>query len=256
MLIYWKTKDFKQLQNLKLKIRFFKEFLSHLYFLFKAETSIKVFLCFIITYLKKIKNEDKFIDEIYLNSKINSYDWFSMKIPILKFYLDKCKFPPSINGLEIGSYEGKSAIFFMKYFDKIKLTCVDTWEGTDEQDSETDFKKIENNFEFNMSGFKENVIKFKGRSDNFFKLNKDKNFDFIYIDGYHIYETVLDDANSSFKLLNKGGIILFDDFLWGYYKKNIKLNPIFAINTFLKNHKNNIEIIYASSQLMIKKSDI
>jgi len=43
-----------------------------------------------------------------------------MKIPILKFYLDKCKFPPCIDGLEIGSYEGKSAIFFMKYFNKIK----------------------------------------------------------------------------------------------------------------------------------------
>jgi len=53
-------------------------------------------------------------------------------------------------------------------------------------------------------------------------------------------------------LLNKGGFILFDDFDRFYYK-NIELNPIYAMNSFIKNHEKNIEIIFASSQLLIKK---
>ena len=30
-------------------------------------------------------------------------------------------------GLEIGSYEGRSSLFILKFLDKIKLTCVDTF---------------------------------------------------------------------------------------------------------------------------------
>jgi hypothetical protein len=141
----------------------------------------------------------------------------------------------------------------MKYFNKINLICVDTWLGTDEQmDIKIDFKKIENNFDYNIKSYKNNITKYKDTSDNFFKLNINKNFDFVYIDGYHKYETVLNDAQSAFKLLNKGGFILFDDFDWLHYK-NIKLNPIYAINSFIKNHEKNIEIIFASYQLLIKK---
>jgi predicted O-methyltransferase YrrM len=176
-----------------------------------------------------------------------------MRISVLKYYLDKCVFPPKINVLEIGSYEGRSAIFFMKYFNKINLICVDTWVGSDEQeDIKIDFKKIENNFDYNIKRYKNNITKYKDTSDNFFKLNINKNFDFVFIDGYHKYETVLNDAQSAFKLLNKGGFILFDDFDRFYYK-NIELNPIYAMNSFIKNHEKNIEIIFASSQLLIKK---
>ena len=171
----------------------------------------------------------------------------------MKYYLDKCVFAPKINALEIGSYEGRSAIFFMKYFNKINLICVDTWFGSDEQDDiKIDYKKIENNFDYNIKRYKNNITKYKGTSDDFFKLNINKNFDFVFIDGNHKYEAVLSDAQSAFKLLNKGGFILFDDFNWFGYQ-NIKLNPVYAMNSFIKNHEKNIEIIFACSQLLIKK---
>ena len=38
-----------------------------------------------------------------------------------------------------------------------------------------------------------------------------------------------------------------------FYYKNIKLNPVYAMNSFIKNHEKNIEIIFANSQLLIKK---
>ena len=264
MFILRKTKDLKYIYKIKLKIRFFKEyifriidyqFIFDIFLVIRARTKINLILSFIKNFFKPFKNENKFIQDAYLGFKLDSYDWFLMRIPILKHYLDKCIFPPKINALEIGSYEGRSAIFFMKYFNKINLICVDTWVGTDEQtdvDINIDFKKIENNFDYNIKRYKNNITKYKGTSDNFFKLNINKNFDFVYIDGYHKYESVLSDAQSAFKLLNKGGLILFDDFTYSYYK-NIKLNPIYAINSFIKSHEKNIEIIFASSQLLIKK---
>ena len=253
MLIFWKTKNFKYIYKIKLKIRFFKSFIFHLFQIIRLRIKINLILGFIKNYFKEFKNEDKFIQDTYHGFNLDSHDWFTMKIPVLKYYLDKCVFPPKINVLEIGSYEGRSAIFFMKYFNKINLICVDTWLGSGEQDDiKIDYKKIENNFDYNIKRYKNNITKYKGTSDDFFKLNINKNFDFVFIDGYHKYETVLSDAQSAFKLLNKGGFILFDDFNWFGYQ-NIKLNPVYAMNSFIKNHEKNIEIIFACSQLLIKK---
>ena len=54
----------------------------------------------------------------------------------------------------------------------------------------------------------------------------------IYIDGNHHSDNVLRDARNSFKLLNKNGFIVFDDFLWDYYNE-INLNPIGGVKQFL-----------------------
>jgi len=254
MFVFWKTKNFKYIYKNKLKIRFFKQFIFTVFILIRLKIKINLILFFIKNFFKKFKNENKFIKSIYSGLKLDSHDWFSVRIPVLKYYLDKCIFSPKINGLEIGSYEGRSTIFFMEYFKEINLICVDTWQGSDEQSDMTiDFKKIENNFDYNIKKYKNNITKYKDTSDNFFKLNSNKNFDFIYIDGYHKYENILNDAQLAFKLLNKGGFMLLDDVDWFYYK-NIKLNPIYAINTFIKNHEKDIEIIFVDSQLLLKKN--
>ena len=39
-------------------------------------------------------------------------------------------------------------------------------------------------------------------------------FDFIYIDGSHTAPDVMTDACMAWGLLKKGGIMLFDDYLW------------------------------------------
>ena len=54
-------------------------------------------------------------------------------------------------------------------------------------------------------------------SDQYFEQNPDKKYDFIYIDGSHKAEEVLDDCVSSWKILNKGGLLILDDFFWKGY---------------------------------------
>ena len=64
-----------------------------------------------------------------------------------------------------------------------------------------------------------------------------KKYDLIYVDGgSHHYNDVLKDANNSFKVLNKNGILIFDDFLKKYYK-DLKRDPIIAILSLLMSTK-------------------
>ena len=74
----------------------------------------------------------------------------------------------------------------------------------------------------------------------------------IYIDGNHHADNVLRDARNSFKLLNRGGFIVFDDFLWGYYNET-NLNPIGGVKQFLFENFFGIRIVSIGYQLVIQK---
>jgi predicted O-methyltransferase YrrM len=45
-------------------------------------------------------------------------------------------------------------------------------------------------------------------------ISKGERFDLIYIDGSHAAADVMTDAVLSYLLLNVGGVILFDDYVW------------------------------------------
>ena len=69
--------------------------------------------------------------------------------------------------LEIGSYEGNSAIFVAKNFDKSKIYCVDNWKQTNEYADHKNYYSVEKNFDLNIKDYK-NVSKIKMSSDDFF----------------------------------------------------------------------------------------
>ena len=98
---------------------------------------------------KKIENKiyDKF-------KSLNSNEkWFCNNLNFLTKNFKDIKNIQDI--LEIGSYEGRSSIFFLKNFINSNVTCVDTWEGSDEHD-DLIFKQIEKNFDHNTSNFQMN----------------------------------------------------------------------------------------------------
>jgi len=257
MPFFLKIKKIPFLYKIKFKIRLFKQFIYQTYLLIKSNSNIVIVLSFVKHFFISFDDNKDFIKKIY-HEKIFQYDdWFTMKIPILMHYLNRYKFDSAMNVLEIGSFEGRSSIFFTNYFNNINLMCVDIWEKTDEESDKemqinTDFRLVERNFDNNIKSHSPNIKKYKGTSKSFFENNNFKNFDFIFIDGCHKYDDVINDAMSSFKLLKIGGFILFDDLNWFYYK-DIKENPSYAINKFLKTFQNQIEIIFASKQLLIKK---
>ena len=177
----------------------------------------------------------------------NTYYFFKQGIE--NFYLKKLKH--NFNYLEIGSYEGNSAIFVAKNFSEAKVYCIDNWNKTNEYLNHKDFLDIENNFDKNVKNF-QNIHKLKKSSDLFFSQNI-QNFDVIYIDGYHYGSQVYKDCENAWRFLNNDGYLICDDFIWNFYE-NIKDNPCYAINMFLREIKGQYKIKKISnSQIFVKK---
>jgi len=199
-------------------------------------------------YSSKFKKHKEFIKQ-----KIITNDWFSQNIIHLEYFLSKEKLKnKGLDVLEIGSYQGNSTLYFLKNININKITCIDTFKGSDEHDK-TKFDNIYSDFCQNIHEYKSQIIIKKSDSKSFFNKNNKSLYDLIYIDGSHNYEDVLIDAFGSFKLLKKNGYMIFDDFLWKYYKSKNK-NPINAIKLLLRKN-NSLKIFFTSYQIILRKND-
>jgi predicted O-methyltransferase YrrM len=225
-----------------------------LLYLTKCRAPLKVYLYYI--YNKIInKNEKKIIQSYNFNKKIFkskkfTTDWFSeYTYHWLNIFLRYVDINKKFNILEIGSFEGRSTLFFLNLFKNSTITSVDTFKGSDEHNN-MQINKIESNFDYNVNNYKNRLIKFKGTSKKFFSFNKVKKYNIVYIDGSHKFDDVYFDACKAYKNMAIGGIIIFDDYLWNYYK-NYKKNPCCAINVFLKRNKHKLLSVY--HQVIIQK---
>ena len=212
---------------------------------------IKLFLVSEIIKKKNNSNQKRF----YFNQKYSfSEDWFSINIPIWEYFFKKeLNLNSQLNYLEIGIFEGRSIIYICEKYKDIKVTCVDPYDKYENIESSAKKQEMSNiykTFQNNTKNLRDRINHHKINSSDFFKINN-KTFDIIYIDGSHFYLDVYNDFKNSLNCLNDGGIIIFDDFLWNYYKK-IEENPINGILPFLNKQKY-LKIISASNQLILKK---
>ena len=158
--------------------------------------------------------------------------------------------------LEIGSWEGRSTLFLMTYFRRGHLTAVDTWGGCDEYEynATSDVEDLETRFDCNVSSCGSRITKRKGTSQLVLPqlLDEQKKFDLVYVDGSHHADDVLTDAVTAWRLLNTGGVLIFDDFLWNYYPR-WRANPAWAINLFMKYCAGQYRILSTSYQIILQK---
>lgn len=161
--------------------------------------------------------------------------------------------------LEIGSWEGRSALFFVNYLPNATIVCVDTFAGSIEHRTWPFWQRwrqlrhIETRFDKNLAPFAPRVEKLK--EDSLVALGKlglaGRRFDFVYIDGSHLAIDVYRDAGLSWPLLVEGGILVFDDYLR-------KLGPAedipgVGVDAFLKAVEGNYEEIFRGHQIAICK---
>ena len=228
-----------------------------MYRLIAIKTQLFLILKFIVKFLPNYKTKKKSkIIENKIYKKFSSYNenekWFCNNLYFLSYELKKLNNVKKI--LEIGSYEGRSCIFFCNFFNNAHVTCVDTWSGSDEH-LNIKFKDIENNFNINIQNHKleDRVLKIKDNSNNFFTYNK-KKFDLIYVDGDHETNQVKKDIYNSWDKLNNGGYLILDDYTWWWYK-DLRKNPASSINNFINNKLDEIDLknLIIWKQVIIKK---
>ena len=173
-------------------------------------------------------------------------DFVSRRIPIWEQHLIEFKGKENVSVLEIGSFEGRSTIWFLENIlthPTSSITCVDP------------FFRAEIRFDHNIkvSGHANQVKKIKGRSESVLRTLKESIFDIIYIDGSHRALNVLMDAVSSWLLLKQGGIIIFDDYGWKP-ERAPEDRPETAIDIFIKAFHPHIEILHKDYQVIIRRT--
>lgn len=171
--------------------------------------------------------------------------------------------------LEIGTFEGRSAIWFLDNIligDNCKLTIIDpfmmTWEKKFPDKNPLWNKpevvnEVRERFYKNIKPYLKKVEIIEHTSFvSLTELNRDyqdlEPFDFIYIDGSHKASDVLEDMVLSLRLLKKDGIMLLDDYQWGKQLPS-HFTPKPAIDTFMNIYREEIEVIGLGSQTTFRK---
>ena len=165
--------------------------------------------------------------------------------------------------LEIGVFHGVTArnvceLMFKNHGDNFSYIGIDIFDHSDNYKNEVVPSKTFNNpiktFYFKyikkqnpysliavedlLSKFKKNIKLIEGDTNKIFHNIDLKNIDFIFIDGGHDYKTVKNDLEYSYKIINKNGTILCDD--WNLSQA---LGVREAIKDFSKERGINFEIV-------------
>ncbi len=185
-------------------------------------------------------------------------DWFHWA-PELWLELAK-ELPTRLKFLEIGSYEGRSAIWMAENIADPGATilCIDTWEGGEDH-SDKDMRAVEARFDANVTTFMQSKLPVyiqKVRTPSSCALatlrNEHTRYDFIYIDGDHRAPGVLTDAVMAWQLLRQRGIMVFDDYTWGN-ARDILHRPKLAIDSFVNCFAEELEVLHVGYQLAVRK---
>lgn len=175
-------------------------------------------------------------------------DYVSHWIPIWEQHFGGLRGQPGLRILEIGSFEGRSAVWFLENLltaDDASIVCLDPFyaDGTEEL--------FDANIERTGSAAK--VTKRKQRSDEYLASLPDDAFDLIYIDGGHDAQTVLFDAIFSWPLLKRGGLVLFDDYEWEP-QRPAHDRPQISIDVFMAIVSGEFELLHEGYQLIGRKT--
>ena len=160
---------------------------------------------------------------------------------------------PNLVALEVGSYEGQSALWFLKNVlaNHGKLYCVDTWAGGEDMPEVHDLS-LYDTFINNVYAWKDNVHPFVGRSeDSLPKFNREF-FDFAYIDGSHTAASVLSDSVLVWRTLKVGGIIIWDDYEWAPHAEPWR-HPKLAVDSFLACYEGRYRRLPRSGRLQLRR---
>jgi predicted O-methyltransferase YrrM len=193
----------------------------------------------------------------WYRGKSFSFDWTSWHFPNWIKLLAPQR-ARALRVLEIGSWEGRSALFFLNYFPRSRLTCIDSFEGGKEHqvgvDPQSFLRQVEQRFDANTKAFARRIEKLKARSaDALAQLGiANRRFDLAYIDGSHVAADVYSDAVLTWPLMARGGLVIFDDYLWKEMPDPLD-RPKPGIDAFLKAIDGQYRIVLDDYQIGIVK---
>ena len=161
---------------------------------------------------------------------------------VLGPYKDK----PNVKYLEIGVFEGSSLIWMLENIlthSTSRATGIDIFPGDMKETFMGNLK---------ISGLQDKVTTIVGYSQYELRKLPPLSFDIIYIDGSHVANDVLSDAVLSWLLLKDGGLMIFDDYLYGLDLPS-DLRPQVAVDSFISAFRNFFDVVAHSYQVIVRK---
>lgn len=167
----------------------------------------------------------------------NNQDWDSL-----------CKELKPKTYLEVGSFEGRSAVGMIERGGLEEMVCIDPWKDYS-QIPDVDMEQVEKRFDANVAEAMLKVMgedrkppllkKYKDNSNRtlaglLWDAHRTEGFDLVYIDGSHMPEDVMLDMMLAIRLVRIGGVMIVDDYLWTIDAKGDDLldTPRMAIDFF------------------------
>ncbi len=180
-------------------------------------------------------------------------DWFSQKVAVLESFLAPLRGQPA-QGLEIGSWEGRSARWFLEQVlthDQSRLVCIEPFVGghelalpPEQRLAEGGVIGLEERLLFNLSPWLQlpepRVELHQCFSWEALRALPAQSFDFAYVDGSHRTRDVMEDLVLTYRLLKPGGLLIADDYCWTLSPDR----PGPAIDAFLSIYGSAIEVLH------------
>lgn len=153
---------------------------------------------------------------------------------------------PDVLALEIGAFEGRSARWFLEHVltgERARLVCIDPYPS---------------------AAFGANTADLAGRLELVRELSqvalRDRRWRlgsvaFAYVDGHHAATSVLEDSVLVFRLLEPGGVLIWDDYPWRdpASPSNPLRGPGPAIDAFLEVWAGAYDLLAKDWQVAIRK---
>lgn len=176
-------------------------------------------------------------------------DWFSKMSPYWEYHVAPRMRDVTdtryLRWLEVGSYEGRSALWTLDNVLQTKpstIDCVDTWGHPYEALFDA------NTAEAVAAG---RLRKYVGKSCVVLPNLRPRSYHGAYVDGSHAEEDVALDLEHVWNLLRDGGVLVADDYASDEYPGVRR-----AVDAFLGSHFGHYVLLHKAWQVILVKSDI
>jgi predicted O-methyltransferase YrrM/tetratricopeptide (TPR) repeat protein len=171
----------------------------------------------------------------------------------------KVKFGKKVSVLEIGTYAGMSLIELIKLIPNSVGVGVDMWSNYNENKllSVVDNYGVRQSFYSNIkqANLEDRItgIQIDSTTALIEFIRDERKFDFIYVDGSHLLLYCYTDLVLSWHILEQGGILAIDDYLYKSDEGDVLQSPYEGVNHFLKLFEGRYKVLDIGYRVFLEK---